>query len=110
VKTRVDSVEQKMITVEQNIVDLRMTGRGQDEVRWPVKLGGQLGYLAGNIGASDFTPTKQQGEVHAVLQKNEKDTRAALEQVMNKDLAALNALLKGRGLKTIDVELPKVVF
>jgi photosystem II stability/assembly factor-like uncharacterized protein len=110
VKTRADSVDQKFMTVEQTIVDLRMTGRGQDEVRWPVKLGGQLGYLAGNVGASDFAPTKQQGEVHAVLQKQEKDTRASLETAMNKDLAALNALLRGRGLKPIEAELPKVVF
>ena len=58
---------------------LRMTGRGQDEVRYPVKLGGQLNYLAGGISASDFTPTSQQREVDQVLAKQVKDTRAALQ-------------------------------
>jgi hypothetical protein len=29
---------------------------------------------------------------------------------MNKDLQAFNALLRARGLKTIDVTLPAVVF
>jgi hypothetical protein len=37
-------------------------------------------------------------------------TRAALEQLMAKDLSAFNALLRSRGLKTIDVTLPAVVF
>jgi len=37
-------------------------------------------------------------------------TRAALERLMSEDLAAFNALLRARGLKTIDVTLPAVVF
>jgi hypothetical protein len=105
-----DSVDRKFIDVEQTIVDLRLTGRGQDEVRWPVQLGGQLSYLAGGIGASDFAPTAQQRSVNDILVKQMRDTRRALEQVMNKDLQAFNALLRARGLKTIDVTLPAVVF
>ena len=105
-----DSVDRKFIDVEQTIVDLRLTGRGQDEVRWPVQLGGQVSYLAGGIGASGFAPTAQQGSVNGILVKQMRDTRRALEQVMNKDLQAFNALLRARGLKTIDVTLPAVVF
>jgi photosystem II stability/assembly factor-like uncharacterized protein len=110
VRTRGDSLEQKFMTLEQKLQDLRQTGQGQDAVRWPVRLGGQLSYLASNIGSSDFTPTSQQGGVHQLLQAQVKDNRAALEQLMNRDLAAFNSLLKARGLKTIDAELPKVVF
>jgi hypothetical protein len=109
-RVRRDSLEAKFIALEQKLQDLRITGRGQDGVRWPVRLGGQLGYLAGNIGSSDFAPTAQQREVHQVLQKQGKDVRAALEVLMQKDLDAFNKLLKARGLKPIDVELPKVVF
>src|SRR6185312_15270805 len=47
-----DSIEQKFMNVETNLIDLRMTGRGQDEVRYPVKLGGQLNYLAGGVAVS----------------------------------------------------------
>jgi len=110
VKSAGDSVDRKFIGVEQTIVDLRLTGRGQDEVRWPVQLGGQLSYLAGGIGSSDFAPTTQQRSVNDILVKQMRDTRKALEQVMNKDLQAFNALLRARGLKTIDVTLPAVVF
>ncbi len=98
------------MTLEQKLQDLRQTGQGQDAVRWPVRLGGQLSYLAGNIGASDFAPTSQQSAVHQLLETQVRDNRGALEQLMNRDLAAFNSLLKARGLKTIDAELPKVVF
>ena len=110
VKSAGDSLDRKFVDVEQTIVDLRLTGRGQDEVRWPVKLGGQLSYLAGGIGSSDFAPTTQQRGVNDVLVKQMRATRAALEQLMNKDLATFNALLRAKGLKTIDVTLPAVVF
>jgi hypothetical protein len=110
VKSAGDTLDRKFIDVEQTIVDLRLTGRGQDEVRWPVKLGGQLSYLAGGIGSSDFAPTAQQKGVNEILVKRMRDTRQALEQLMSKDLAAFNALLRAKGLKTIDVTLPAVVF
>lgn len=110
IKTAGDSLDRKFIDVEQTIVDLRLTGRGQDEVRWPVKLGGQLSYLAGGIGSSDFSPTAQQRAVNDVLVKQMRATRAALEQLVTNDLSAFNALLRSRGLKTIDVTLPAVVF
>jgi len=110
VKSAGDSLDRKFIDVEQTIVDLRLTGRGQDEVRWPVQLGGQLSYLAGGIGSSDFAPTTQQRGVNEILVKQMRSTRAALEELMRKDLPAFNALLRSRGLKTIDVTLPAVVF
>jgi photosystem II stability/assembly factor-like uncharacterized protein len=110
VKAAGDSLDRKFIDVEQTIVDLRLTGRGQDEVRWPVQLGGQLSYLAGGIGSSDFAPTTQQRGVNEILVKQMRSTRATLEQLMRKDLPAFNALLRSRGLKTIDVTLPAVVF
>ena len=110
VKSAGDSLDRKFVDVEQTIVDLRLTGRGQDEVRWPVQLGGQLSYLAGGIGSSGFAPTTQQRSVNEILVKQVRATRAALEQLMTKDLSAFNALLRSRGLKTIDVTLPAVVF
>jgi photosystem II stability/assembly factor-like uncharacterized protein len=105
-----DSLEQKFIGIERNIVDPRMTGRGQDEVRYPVKLGGQLNYLAGGISASDFTPTSQQRGVSQVLAKQTRDVRSALQALVQGDLAKFNALLRSRGLKTIDITMPAVVF
>jgi len=105
-----DTLERRFVDVEQRLIDLRLTGRGQDEVRWPVKLGGQLNYLAGTVAVSDFAPTTQQREVAGILAKETRDVHAALQALMTKDLANYNAMLRGRGLKTIDVPMPAIVF
>jgi photosystem II stability/assembly factor-like uncharacterized protein len=110
IKTQVDALEQKMLGLVQKIIDPRLTGRGQDEVRYPAKVGAQLNYLANGMAASDFTPTAQQREVNVVLDKQVKDNRATFDQLIARDLAALNDLLKKRGLKPIDITVPSVVF
>ncbi len=92
------------------LIDVRMTGRGQDEVRYPAKLGAQLNYVAGGIAASDFAPAAQQQKVGQVLAKQVRDTHAALQSLINTDLAKFNTLLRSRGLKTIDATVPAVVF
>jgi photosystem II stability/assembly factor-like uncharacterized protein len=106
VRSAADALEQKLIAVEQNLVDLRLSGRGQDEVRWPVKIGGQLGYLAGGIAASDFTPTAQQRQVQRLLASRVRETRNALDRLIQTDLPQFNNLLSGRGLKVIETALP----
>jgi hypothetical protein len=104
-----DTLEHKFMAVEGQLVDLRLTGHGQDEVRYPVQAAGQISWLAGGIGASDFTPTSQQREVQGILAGKIRDTRSALDKLLQRDLASFNALLKGKGLKTIDAG-GRVVF
>jgi len=110
VRARGDSLERKFATTEGSLIDLRMTGRGQDQVRYPARIGAQLDYLAGGIASSDFTPSTQQRRVSQVLAKQVQDTRAALRALINSDLAKYNALLRSKGLKTIDVPSGGVVF
>jgi hypothetical protein len=105
-----DSLDGKLVDLAHRIVDLRLTGRGQDGVRFPVRLAGQLAYLAATIAASEFAPTAQQREVAALLHKELLDTHEALRGFIAKDLAAFNAILRGRGLRAIDAELTAIVF
>jgi hypothetical protein len=70
---------------------------------------GQLSWLAGGVGASDFTPTSQQREVAGILNTKVRDTRSALDRLLQRDLAAFNGMLKAKGMKTIDPGA-KVVF
>ena len=102
------ALEQKFMDVEGRLVDLRLTGRGQDEVRYPVRLGGQLSYVANGIDDSDFAPTTQQREVAGLLAKETRDVQSALQALMSRDLADYNSQLRSRGLKTIDA--PAIVF
>ena len=62
----------------------------------------------GGVSASDFTPASQQRDVAVILAKQTKDTRDALQRLIAGDLARLNAQLRAKGLKTI--ELGTVVF
>ncbi len=110
VRAAVDSLGAKLITVEQRMLDLRLTGRGQDEVRYPVRIAGQLSYLAAGVVSSDFAPTIQQRAVAQQLAKEVRDTRSALGALLQRDLVALNALLKARGLKPIDTRTPAVAY
>ena len=77
-------------------------------MRYPVKIGGQLNWLAGGVSASDFTPASQQRDVAGILAKQTRDIRDALQKLIAGDLARLNAQLRAKGLKTID--LGSVVF
>ena len=104
-----DTLEHKFMAVEGQLLDLRLTGHGQDEVRYPAQAAGQINWLAGGIGASDFAPTTQQREVQTILATRIRDTRSALDRLLQRDLASFNAMLKGKGLKTIDAGA-KVVF
>jgi hypothetical protein len=104
------ALEQKLIAVEEKLQDLRITGRGQDAVRWPTRIGGQLSYLAGEVASSDFAPTTQQRAVQRLLTQELRATRTALEELMRADVARFNAVLSGRGMKVIEVRLPGVAF
>ena len=107
----VDSVGRKFTDLEREVVDLRQTGQGQDGVRWPTQTAGQLGYLNGNLAASaDAPPNAPQREVYTILDKEAKATKAALDLLIQQDLKALNARLKARGLKEIELNLPKIAF
>jgi hypothetical protein len=101
VRAAVDSLEQKVIAVEEPLFQMRVTGRGQDLVRWPMQLAEQLWYLAGSVTSSDHGPTNAQREVHQVLKSVLRDARAGFDRMVNQDLRAFNEMLARRGLQGV---------
>jgi hypothetical protein len=101
VKAGARALEQKIIDLEMELVDLRLTGQGQDAVRFESRTLGKLGYLAGALANGDFRPTDQQVEVQGILNARVHAQVAALDAVLTTDLAALNELLRTRGLQVI---------
>ena len=93
-----DSLAARLIEIEEDLIQLRLTGTGQDGVRYPAKVSERLSYLMGNVATADFRPTDQQGEVHVVLKERLEAARAALERVMTTDLPAFNRRLQQRNL------------
>jgi hypothetical protein len=95
-----DSLEASLLAVEEQLHQVRTTGRGQDGVRWPVKVAGQLSYLAGTISQSDDPPTTQAREANRYLVELLAKARADYERVM-REVEAFNARLRARNLPII---------
>ena len=96
VRAAADSLERRLLALEEQLHQLRITGRGQDNIRWPVRLAGQIGYLAGGVAGSDFAPTAQQLEVHQLFEEQLRTHRATLDQLINGEVARFNAMLRER--------------
>jgi photosystem II stability/assembly factor-like uncharacterized protein len=96
-----DELDQKLATVEGELVELRATGRGQDGVRWGSKLVQKLGYVANGLQSNDFKPTNQQLAVFKELQDRFKGSQTRMSEVLNRELAALNDMLRRANLPNI---------
>ena len=95
-----EALESKMSDVETNLIDLRLTGRGQDGVRFGSRLLGKFGYLAGGLSGTDFRPTDQQIEVQKELGALLKTHQGSYDGLL-KELGTFNELLRGRGVANI---------
>jgi photosystem II stability/assembly factor-like uncharacterized protein len=97
----IKALGKKLVDLEMNLVELRLTGEGQDAVRFDSKLIGKLGYLAGGLASADFRPTDQQAEVQQILHRQLGEQVNALEGLLGGDVATLNTLLQTKGLQMI---------
>lgn len=106
IKAAVDALDIKLIDIEENLIQRKLTGQGQDTVRWPPKLLTKINYLANGLSGSDFGPTTQQREVHALFKQQLSSLRQRLDDMLNKDLDTFNKLLRDRGIQNIMPRLP----
>ncbi|HXF96053.1 MAG TPA: hypothetical protein VNI61_08105, partial [Gemmatimonadales bacterium] len=93
VRRAADSLDRKALAVEERLFQVRVTGRGQDLLRWPMQVAEQLGYLAQSLTSSDFGPTAQHREVHQVLRAELAAARERYQRLLADDVAAFNRLL-----------------
>lgn len=101
VKRAAEALLTRFTDLEMNLVDLRLTGGGQDGVRFGSKLLAKLNYLANGIGSSDFQPTDQHGEVQALLNGELKEHLTRLDGLITRDLTAFNELLRARNIPNV---------
>jgi photosystem II stability/assembly factor-like uncharacterized protein len=98
------TLNQQLMDVEMNLVELRLTGGGQDGVRFGSKLIAKLAYLANGIASSDFKPTDQHGEVQQLLNGQLRTHLTQLDGLIARELAAFNELLKQRNVPNVFVK------
>ncbi|HEU4837356.1 MAG TPA: hypothetical protein VFS90_23200 [Pyrinomonadaceae bacterium] len=100
-RSATDALDKKLIEIEEELIQRRLTGQGQDTVRWPPKLLAKINYLAGGLASGDFGPTKQQREVQAMFKQQLAGLRQRLDRVLSQDLTTFNKLLADSNLKTV---------
>ena len=95
------TLRDQLVDLQSNMVDLRLTGQGQDGVRFEAKLLQKLGYLTGAISVADFPPTDQELEVKVLLHEQLREHLEALDALVADEVAALNEMLRARGMVII---------
>jgi photosystem II stability/assembly factor-like uncharacterized protein len=93
-------LDKKIIDYEDFFFPVGLTG-SDDDLRWPDKFYAKLGFLASHVGASDFGPTTQQREVHALFKKQLAEYEEKLRQMIDSDVAGLNKMLEERKIPHI---------
>ncbi len=106
IKAAADDLDKKLIDVEENLIQRKLTGQGQDTVRWPPKLLQKINYLANGLAGSDFGPTSQQREVHALFKQQLAGYRSRLDELLSKDLESFNRTLRERGIQNVITRVP----
>lgn len=96
-----EDLDKKLIELEDQLIQRRLTGQGQDTVRWPPRLLTKMNYLANGLAGSDFAPTTQQKDVHALFKQQLANHKARLNELVTRDLNAFNKLLRDRGIQNI---------
>jgi photosystem II stability/assembly factor-like uncharacterized protein len=99
-----DELDKKLIAVEGNLVQLKLTGRGQDALRWPAMLVDKLSHLANGISTADFAPTTQQIAVHEKLRNRVSELKQELERTVSTDVAAFNAMLREKNVPNVSAK------
>ena len=93
-----DTMSAHLQSVEELLTQLSTTGRGQDQLRQPFRLGEQLVYLAGSLTSSDHAPTDAHRQVQAVLRADLQKARTQFDHVMTAELTAYKQQLRARNV------------
>jgi len=101
-----DSLESRLRDVEGELIQLKLTGTGQDDVRWPARLAGRVSWLAGEVASNDFPPTDQAREVQGILEQRIEGVSQELETALAQNLPPFNQELARRGLGGVVSQLP----
>ena len=101
VKAGADDLDKKLTDIEDNLIQRKFSGQGQDTTRFPNKLIAKITYLAGGVSGGDYPPNTQQQEVKSMFEAQLVDLRKRLDVVVSTDVASFNRMLRDKGVGNV---------
>lgn len=101
VSSAISNQSKKLMEIEGKLVQLKITGNGQDAVRWPPQIGEKLDYLASAVATADFKPTDSQNEVYNLLHDQLTTKASEYDKYMKGDFATFTKMLQEQGVGAI---------
>jgi hypothetical protein len=101
VRTAAEDLDKKLVDIEDNLIQRKITGQGQDTVRFPPKLISKINYLAGDVGGGDFPPTTQAVEVQTMFKAQLASLRKRLDDIVATDLGNFNRMLREKNIGNV---------
>lgn len=105
-RSAADDLEKKLINIEENLIQRKLTGTGQDGVRWPTRLVSKLNYLINGVSGGDFPPNTQQIEVHTMFKAQLVTLRKRLDDVVGTDVSNFNRMLREKNIGNVIATAP----
>ena len=100
----IDSIHQDLVNLENRMIQLEVTGTGQDDIRYPSMLAERIAYLASDVAVSDFPPTDQDVEVNTILKKQLANYTRELDQYLKGPFASFLKLLSDHNIGPVVTE------
>jgi len=88
-----DQLELRTAAAERSLFQTRVTGRGQDFLRWPMRVTEQLLFLAEDVSSSDYAPTAAHAQVYAELHAELLSSLASANDIVEREVPNYNALM-----------------
>jgi photosystem II stability/assembly factor-like uncharacterized protein len=99
------SLNAKMTAIEEELYQTKNQS-SQDPLNYPIRLNNKLAAVAGVVASSDAAPTDQSYTVYEEQVSKINAQLQRLEQVMSKDLAAFNQLVREQNIPAVIVKPP----
>ncbi|MEM1145455.1 MAG: sialidase [Pseudomonadota bacterium] len=89
----VNALDATVTAIENQMLQIQHTGKGQDVIRLPGKLMEKLAYLASTVAIADFRPADQYLEVYESLHREWIESASAWNGVKSGEVAAMRERL-----------------
>ena len=100
----VEKLESEFLEVEKKLIQLKITGTGQDGVRYEKMLVEKLRYLATNVQISDFRPADSYDEVYTILKNRLEKVANEFDKLKNQNLKNTLIALKDKDVDILFVQ------